>query len=175
MRERFETPEDRERQTQLAKEVARALGWAMRPLVESNSHYTLDYFATALGSRRGVAWVEVKRRFHEFGKYPTIMVSAGKWREGVSLAQTTGLDFWLIFRFDNGVWSFRYAGGEVPSSAPAPTDFGPLGKVWCEWGGRTLNDRDGADAEPVMHLPLKLWSPLELKPATSDYPDEHPF
>lgn len=172
MRERFETAADKTRQVKLAKDVERTMGWSLRPLM--NGHYSLDYFAAEPGTSRGKAWVEVKCRNIKWGSYPTIMLSAGKWRDGVSLAMTTGLDFWLFFRFREGdVWSFRYPGREAPTTAPHPTDFGPLGEVWCEYGGRSNDDRDGQDTEPVMHIPLKLWQPVQVVEATPQ--PSHPF
>ena len=174
-RERFESPEDRANQTELARDLRRTWGWIFRDLSASNSHYNLDYFATAPGSSQGCAWVEVKVRHHKFGTFPTIMLSAGKWIEGCRASRETGLPFVLFFRFTDGVWQYVYDPKHVVS--PLTVKLGlvnpqqPL--VTFEWGGRTTNDRDEADVEPTAMIPVALWKKVELAPP--EEPTSHPF
>ena len=158
MREHFETSQDRQNQAALAEGVKRLMRWNLRDLAKSNAHYNLDFFATEQGSRRGAAWVEVKTRSHTFGTYPTIMLSAGKWRDGVSLVEATALPFYLFFGFADGVYRYRYDSVHLMQDRSAAV-------VTFEWGGRTKKERDEADSEPVALIPLALWSRCEIPPA----------
>ena len=165
MREKFETDADRKNQAELAEGVKRLMGWGLRDLGKSNAHYNLDFFATDNGTRHGAAWVEVKTRSHTFGTYPTIMLSAGKWRDGVSLSQTSQLPFLLFFGFADGVYRYRYDPKHVVSPTAMKLGLAPPNVVTFEWGGRTVKDRDEADAEPVALIPLALWERVVIPPA----------
>jgi hypothetical protein len=163
MRERFETPENRQAQKALAKDIGRTMGWALRDLSESNAHYNnLDYFATHLHSPlagRAAAWVEVKAREHVFGTFPTVILSAGKWVEGCRVARETGVPFNLIFRFSDGVYRYEHAAYHVEYNAADP-----LREVHFEWGGRSSDPRDTQDEEPVAHIPIGRWKKLDVVP-----------
>lgn len=157
-RERFETEQDRKNQVALAEGVERLMDWRLKDLSKSNAHYNLDYVATRRGSRQACAWIEIKARDHVFGTYPTIMLSAGKWRDGVTLAESSGLPFYLFFGFTDGVYRYRFDRVHLMSDRAANV-------VTFEWGGRTKDERDEADWEPVAHIPVKLWERVELPPA----------
>jgi hypothetical protein len=166
MREHFESCEDRKNQAELAEGVQRLMGWGLRDLSKSNAHYSLDYLATKRGTRQAVAWVELKVRHHTFGEFPTIMLSAGKWRDGVTLAESTGLPFYLFFRFTDDVYYYRYDAVHLMSERTANV-------VTFEWGGRTVKERDEADAEPVALIPLQLWYRVVIPEVPA--PEQHPF
>jgi hypothetical protein len=108
--------------------------------------YCFDFAAMRGG--RIVSWVEVKCRTQESTTYPTLMVSAHKWVEGISYAKTTGLPFVLVVEFEDCIKYFKHDVGD-------PTD-----SIHLEWGGRTRTPRDRFDAEPVVHIPMELFKPI---------------
>lgn len=200
-REKFETASDRDRQTALCEALKRTFKVALKPLDELNAHYknTLDYFAYypkgCVGAEWvGVAWIEVKYRHVEWTKYDAIMLSVGKWRDGIKLAESTGLPFVLYFQFKgDAVYRYQYdpkhvgtpfqqkerAGADTTKMMMPYGDkevdknglwYNPTSKlwvspgVWTEWGGRYVDDRDGKDSEPVVMIPRTLWEPVAIEP-----------
>ena len=91
-------------------------------------------------------WVEVKCRTHAFGQFPTLLISAMKWKEGIELARTTGAGFCILVNYTDGDYFYGYKPAHVAD-----------GRVYLEHGGRTRNTRDGGDIEPVMHIPMSLF------------------
>lgn len=189
-REQFETTEDRARQEVLRGALERTFKLKLKPL--ANAHYTLDFFAYDPKGCVGKAWVEVKCRNIAWGQYDAIMLSAGKWRDGVTFSQTSGLPFILFFQFKGGevyryLFNPKHIGTEFDQERRANADTTKLlmpygtqevdknglwfdGKlwvspgVWLEWGGRTLDDRDGQDAEPVVMIANSLWERVAIEP-----------
>lgn len=162
MREHFETPEDRQNQAKIAEGVKRYMRWGLHDLSKSNAHYNLDYVATELGTRKIVALVEVKARTHKFGTYPTIMLSLGKWRDGVTLAESSELAFWLFFSFTDAVYRYKFQRKHLSNHYALPEGKG----VTFEWGGRTTKQRDEADVEPIALIPTTLWERIIIPAAT---------
>lgn len=160
MRQRFETAEDRQRQDAIARALKRTYHWVLRSLDASNAHYSLDYFATST-SGIGQAWVEVKERRHVFGTYVSVILSAGKWREGTEFSRASGLPFLLFFQFTDGLYRYEFRPQHIQEA------------VRFDWGGRTSDARDEADAEPVVHIPLALWTKVDVPP--EEAPAQHDF
>jgi hypothetical protein len=51
-----------------------------------------------------VAVVEIKCRNNAYNKYPTYMISANKWRNGLRLADDHGVIFLLVVGFTDGIY-----------------------------------------------------------------------
>lgn len=192
----YETATHRAAQAKLALALERHFGIKLKPL--KNAHYSLDYFACDAKTRVGRGWVELKCRNTRWGQYDAVMISAGKWRDGVTLAESTGLPFGLWFEFADGsvhgyVYDPKHVGSPADQSVRAQADTTKLllpygqqevdknglwsdGKlwvrpgVWLEWGGRTRDERDDADAEPVVMIANSLWEPLSLDRSELDVP-----
>lgn len=156
MRERFETQEDRDNQALLKSDIERAMSWKLHDLgADSNAHYTIDFFATERGSKKGSAWVEVKvRKKYALKDLPDVMLSAGKWRDGVSLSGSTKLPFYLFFRFTDGVFRYLFKVEHLTMAGGITTRF----------DGRTKDARDDRDSEPLVMIPARLWEPVVIPP-----------
>ena len=93
------------------------------------------------------AWAECKRRYHQYGKYDTLMLSLGKYREGRQLCLDTGMPFLLIVEWDDGIRWMR-----------ASADMPAIGL-----GGREdRNDPD--DIEPCVFIPIESFKLLVTRP-----------
>lgn len=119
--------------------------WAARDLNLLNAYYRgrLDRYIFDKRTRRGIAWAEAKRRDHEYGAFNTIILGVGKWSNGLYFAWTTGVPFWLVVAYNDGDYLYEH-------HADNRADLG------CYDGGRTVDQRDPADVEPVMHIPIKF-------------------
>lgn len=161
-RPRYETEQDLERETAC---VSRFLNASKnnRTVVKlydtNNVHYSnLDRFAYDTDSKVAVALIEVKCRSHAFTKYPTLLISAGKWRDGVAFSQACGVPFVILIAFADGDYYYVYRPADVAHGIVSQREAKLNNdKIWCEWGGRTVNTRDSGDIEPVMHIPMKLF------------------
>ncbi len=161
-RERHETTEQKTREQALAAKVERAHKVKLQSLSSINAHYgIIDYLACALTPPYAAkAWIELKCRYIRFGDFSTIMLSVGKWAEGVKLAQATGIPFVLVFEFTNGVWRYKFKPEHLP-------------QIRTEFGGRTVATRDDGDIEPVVHIPIALWEHVDV-PAAELMPERKP-
>jgi hypothetical protein len=84
-----------------------------------------------------VAFAEVKRRYHTFGKYPTFMLSLAKYIAACEMARMTSTTALVIVQWD-----------DVTGYALFPCEF------TLAIGGR--DDRgDGQDKEPCIYVALK--------------------
>jgi hypothetical protein len=142
-REQYETQADREREQACVQRFVRTFGYSMHKLTGQYSR--LDWLLTPIHGGPP-AWVEVKCRKHAYERHPTVLLSAAKWREGVSMAQATGGEFILLINFLDGDYAYVYSPGHLTSR-----------KVWLEHGGRTRDTRDAGDIEPVMHISSNLF------------------
>jgi hypothetical protein len=50
------------------------------------------------------AIVEIKTRRNNYNKYPTYMLSANKWRNGLALSKEKGVPFMLVVSFLDGIY-----------------------------------------------------------------------
>lgn len=98
--------------------------------------YKIDWLLKAPNNKQGTAWAESKRRYNVRSKYPELMLSLAKWREGRQLSEDTGLPFLLLIEWDDGLFWMR-----------AEINY-PVGI-----GGRS--DRgDPEDIEPMVFIPV---------------------
>ncbi len=143
----YETGADRNREDACAQRVCDALGCEMVKLTGEYSR--IDRLATWPRGSQRPAFVEIKCRkaFHD--QYPTLILSAAKWRYGVTLSQATGGDFYVVASYYDGDWLYAYNPQHVADRA-----------VWLQHGGRTRQTRDPLDVEPVMHIASELFLPL---------------
>lgn len=99
-----------------------------------------------LRDSKPIAWVEIKTRSATFSEF---MISLGKVREGIALANDTGIPFVLVVKFPIGTyWTI-----------PGAEDLRSIG-----FGGRT--DRaDPEDFEPMVFIPRRKFQPIASVPA----------
>ena len=149
-RPRYETSADLSREDACAARVSSALSCEMVKLTGQYSR--MDRLATWPRAKRRHAFVEIKCRKAMQGTYPTLMLSAAKWRDGVDMAEATGGDFIVVASYLDGDWLYSYHPSHVSQR-----------RVWLEHGGRTRNTRDALDIEPVMHIASDLFLPLPTR------------
>jgi hypothetical protein len=131
MRPRYETEEDLQREMFVKAQLEGASGATLTKLPDS---YGPDFFTPG-------RIIEVKCRKHEYVTYSTLILALRKWRDGLLLALTSGGKFVVAAGFLDGIWTLTIDPYELP-------DY----KVVI--GGRTVQTRDDADIEPVVHLDL---------------------
>ena len=95
--------------------------------------YHVDWLVMDEGKPKYVA--EIKRRFNQSIKYPTLMISLHKWMKGKEMAREMRIPFVLIIRWDEGV--FWYKEG--------------TSKVTYGFGGR-YDREDSQDQEPMVFI-----------------------
>jgi hypothetical protein len=140
-----------ERQKEVCRYLNRIYGCKCRLLSGSNSYYAeLDAtFLAADDSSTLIAWAEVKVRNHRRGDFATIIISAGKYERGISLARITGVPFIFVVEFsDREVCVYEWQEGD---------------RFRVAWGGRKDRD-DAAGAEPVVHIPIEKFKSLGIRP-----------
>lgn len=143
-RQRYETPQDVERAYACARDFAVRINYEIWRL--SGQYERLDYLLLPKRSGDLPVWLDVKCRSHSYGEYPTLILSAAKWREGVTMAQTTGGHFAVLVRYLDADYAYVYDPLDVKA-----------GKIFLSWGGRTVHTRDRGDIEPVMEIPITLF------------------
>ena len=137
MRPFYESSEDIQREQSVAAAAAIRWGCEARKLPKA---YQLDW-AFFRGTLK--AWCEIKCRNTAHAAYPTLLLSAHKWNDGLTFAERFSVPFILLIKWRDGI---RY--WEV-------TDIKPEVQV----GGR--KDRgDAQDIEPCVHLPKELFKQL---------------
>jgi hypothetical protein len=141
-RPRYETDGDRQRETACAGRFAHATGCTMQKL--EGDHARMDWFAEWPNGKN--AYVEIKCRKVRYGKYPTLLIDAGKWREGVELSRATGALFVVLVAYEDGDYAYWYR-AEHPDNALVRLIF----------GGRTRQYRGPGDVGPMMHIAACLF------------------
>ena len=141
MRPWYETPQKLVNEQQIIK--AYAIHRHCTPM-KSKRGQCYDYALTR-DDEQIIAFAEVKRRHVPVDKYDTIMLSLGKWLELRKLGELTGRPVVFVVGFDDALAE------RVLSDRDAED---------IRWGGRTLNTRDAADIEPVIHIPTTLFNIL---------------
>jgi hypothetical protein len=141
MRPTYETAADRQNEKRVAQKAAATWGecWA----VKLPKQYRAD-FAFVDSKEAVLAWCEVKCRTNPHDRYPTYMLSLAKWMEAERMAESSGLPFYLLVEFTDGVYYLRVK---------------KIDGLTVKMGGRT--DRgDAQDVEPTIHIPIKHFKPL---------------
>ena len=115
----------------------------------TNAHYVLDYCGYEASTTKIIGWFEIKCRNMSWGQYDTIMLSLGKWREGLQYFFSTGVPFYFVVSTYDGVFQYKQSMIDVKH-----------GRIICEYGGRTEKTRDAGDVEPVMMIPIDLFEKI---------------
>jgi len=150
MRIKYESKRDKQKERNVAKRVADLWDVVAR---ENPEFYPVDFCFTD-DKNEVSGFGEIKVRTHEYGRYPTYIVSAHKVADAKSLANATGLSVILIVQWTCGTIAFL------------DFDHPP---VRTTWGGR--QDRsDGQDMEPVNHYDIEQFTIATKEPQENDAP-----
>jgi hypothetical protein len=141
----YETAKDRKIEQAIINELSDA--WKVFYQKLPIKH-RLDF--ALLDDRRNVtSWAEVKRRDNDSKTYNTYMLSLDKYMSGMKLFKLTGLPFFLIVKFTDGLY---YCEMSLLSYAQMTISF----------GGRT--DRaDSQDVEPCVFFDTNLFKKVVSK------------
>ena len=141
----YETAKDRKIEQAIINELSDA--WKVFYQKLPIKH-RLDF--ALLDDRRNVtSWAEVKRRDNDSKTYNTYMLSLDKYMSGMKLFKITGLPFFLIVKFTDGLY---YCEMSLLSYAQMTISF----------GGRT--DRaDSQDVEPCVFFDTNLFKKVVSK------------
>jgi hypothetical protein len=130
-RPRNETEEDLRHETNAALAVANRFGCAVTKLSEALYH--IDWVISRDGAITAVA--EYKRRKNSVDAYPTLLLSAAKWKKGMDYAELFGVPFILFVEWDEGLYYLKAERSSV---------------VRFEVGGNSRGQN--GDYEPLVHL-----------------------
>jgi hypothetical protein len=130
-RPRNETEEDLANETEAAHRVANRYGCEVTKLSEALYH--IDWVLSKDSQIRAVG--EYKRRKNAKDKYPTLLLSAAKWKTGLDYAKMFGVPFMLFVEWDDGLFYYKATGDKVPVFSVGGNSRGQNG-----------------DFEPVVHL-----------------------
>lgn len=144
MRPRYETEHDLAAEACIIEKLSEALGFTATKVPTS---YGVDFMLA--GDDGSLAcWAEVKhRRGMIWGQYPDVMLSVLKLRAAAGLRAATGAD--TLFAVADSTGEVRVA--SLRAAKPQ----------WIRHGGRTTQTRDPADVEPVVHIPIDDFMPIE--------------
>jgi len=145
MRPIYETEKDRKMEQAIINELSDAwkIFYQKLPI-----KHRLDF--ALLDDKRGVtAWAEVKRRDNDSNTYETYMLSLDKYMSGMKLFKLTGLPFYMVVKFSDGLY---YCEVSLLSYA----------QLHIAFGGRT--DRaDLQDVEPCIYFDSNLFKKVVSK------------
>lgn len=133
MRKIYETEDDRQRQNRIATYIAQK--WDCTYIRSPDLHFVDGKILNKLG--KIAAFVEIKFRYNASNKYPTYMLSATKWHNGIELAKSKGVPLMLVVEFTDGVFAAKLK------------DNYPMAK-----GGRT-DRNDAKDIEDCIFIPMQ--------------------
>jgi hypothetical protein len=145
MRPVYETEKDRKVEQAIINELSDAwkIFYQKLPI-----KHRLD-FALLDDKRAVTAWAEVKRRDNDSTTYDTYMLSLDKYMSGMQLFKLTGLPFFMVVKFSDGLY---YCEVSLLSYAQLNISF----------GGRT--DRsDSQDIEPCIYFESNLFKKVISK------------
>jgi len=91
-----------------------------------------------------VGWVEIKCRNIYYTTQLEYMISLHKIKEGRAFAKETGLPFFLVVGFQDGIYYYKDEGEEHS----------------LRWGGRFLTQRDKEDLEPCYYIDINLFKKI---------------
>ena len=135
MRQIYESQTDKSNEYKVSEVISKAWKVNLHKLPIS---YRLDFLITK--DNKAKAIVEIKTRKNSYNKYPTLLLSLSKWNHGIEYTVLNKLKFILVVMFTDGIFYYTYSDQD---------------KFEIKWGGRTLNTRDSADIEPVVHIPIE--------------------
>ncbi len=135
----YETDDTRSIELHMAAVISRF--WHC-DVVKLPKSYRLDY--AAMRERRIVAWLELKRRYHNFGNFDCVFLSLQKVLSAVELHDHSGLPCLFVIQCNNG---FFYADMVAPRS--------------IEFRGR-VDRNDWQDQEPVAMVPVAEFRKMKL-------------
>ena len=126
-RPRNETEEDLRHETDAAKAVANKFGYTVTKLSESLYH--IDWVISKDSEIRAVG--EFKRRNNSMNAYPTLLLSAAKWKTGWDYADMFGVPFILFVEWHEGLFYLKAERSSVKfgvggNSRGQNGDFEPL-------------------------------------------------
>jgi hypothetical protein len=136
-----ETEDTRRAEDAIAIDFAKAwrISFVRRQLLDA-----IDY--DIFGAERRIGLAETKARDHDFGQFPSVLLSVNKLEAGINEAQAHGLAFFLCFGFRAQRWW----------TEPAQH----IGRVRLDIKGR--NDRnDRRDVNLVAYIPCDCWRQLK--------------
>ena len=145
MRPVYETEKDRKMEQAIINELSDAwkIFYQKLPI-----KHRLD-FALLDDKKIVTAWAEVKRRDNDSTTYDTYMLSLDKYMSGMKLFKLTGLPFYMVVKFSDGLY---YCEVSLLSYAQLNISF----------GGRT--DRgDSQDVEPCIYFDSNLFKKVISK------------
>lgn len=138
----YETADSLGAESAVIATVSRSWGLSVVALPR---RYVLDY--GTYREKRLSGFVEVKCRSHHLSTYPTLLVSAAKWREAQFWKAHGDLSTLLVVSFADDIYWH-----DLTSAFPV-----------FEHGGRT-DRRDREDQEPMLVIPMTLMLPLSTCP-----------
>jgi hypothetical protein len=142
MRPTYETEADRGREADFSKILCQSFGCTLHKLP---IRYGLDFVAVKDG--RTIGFMETKVRTNPVGKYPTYMISAGKFMSADALTRATGLPCRLAV-----MWADAWGHTKLVMTP----------EIVVSLGGR--RDRgDEQDIEPVHLIPISSFEIIPLR------------
>jgi hypothetical protein len=150
-RPRYETTDHKLSERKIYERLEKA--WK-RQIFSNPSSYGIDAAVCLRGEVE--AWMEVKCRNGKSDLYDTYYIAASKWRSGVAMAQITGIPYLLVMHWsgDDRIMICKVK----PDTPQLASGF----KIQVRWGGRTVQKRDPADIEPMVHIPRQAFTNAEL-------------
>lgn len=103
MRPIYETQQDRENEASVREHICKVSGCKCERSPELSPVDGLLVNNDGVG----IALFEIKTRRNTHDKYPTYMLSANKWRNGMRLSEQHGVPFLLFVKFTDGVYFTR--------------------------------------------------------------------
>jgi hypothetical protein len=100
MRKIYETETDRQNESKVAKYLETAWNCTFKKSVELSS---IDGAVFGPDDKLA-ALIEIKKRFNSSTRYPTLLLSANKWRSALRLSEESGVPFMLVVEFTDGVF-----------------------------------------------------------------------
>lgn len=128
----YESKEDLANEKEVANFLSSKTGFVFHKLKIA---YHVDWLVMDKGKPKYVA--EIKRRFNPSTEYPTLMLSLQKWMKGKEMAAEMNIEFVLIIKWNDGLFSYK-----------AEKDGVTYG-----FGGRYDRD-DPQDQEPMVFIPV---------------------
>jgi len=132
MRPIYENAQTKLDETNAAQKIANFLSVSLE---KQSIAYRIDYKLLSGGDHVGL--LEYKRRKFTYGKYPDVMLSEHKYKEGMRLAKKHNIPFIFAVELDDGIYLAEMEKGY-------PVTF----------SGRTVQTRDKWDVENVVHVPM---------------------